>query len=126
MPYRSRQLNANLTKGAANLSDVLRILELWDPDQDSRREFRERAVEWNLLGKASRSRAADLWSAVFCRRYVPNASGQPARRLRQPRHGRSFTWTSLTGSCITMPPSQSTCCTDVPRKLLYDYRTRGS
>ena len=83
MPYRSRELNANLTKGAANLSDVLRILELWDPDQESRRKFRERAVEWNLLGKTSRSRAADLWSAVFCRRYVPNASGQPARRLRQ-------------------------------------------
>ena len=83
MPYRSHELNANLTKGAANISDILRILELWDPDQESRREFRERVVEWNLLGKTSRSRAADLWSAVFCRRYMPNASGQPARRLRQ-------------------------------------------
>ena len=83
MPYRSGVLNANLTKGAASLSDVLRLLELWDPDGESWLQFRERAVEWNLLGKTSRSRAADLLSNVFFRRYAADPSGQPARRLRQ-------------------------------------------
>ena len=83
MPYRSRELNANLTKGAANLSDILAILKLWDPEEESPPQFRERAVEGNLLAKTSRSRTADLLDRVFLRRYVANRTGQPAKRLRR-------------------------------------------
>ena len=124
MPYRSRKLNANLTKGAANIPDVLTILKLWDPDQESPHEFRKRTVEWNLLGKTSRSRAADLMSAVFLRRYVANSSGRPARLLRQLAMGgvsRDALDRILYYHSALAEHLLYRCATD----LLYDHRTRG-
>lgn len=82
MPHRSTTINANLTKAAASIPDVLQLLRLWEPEEELS-EFRTRAVEQNLLGKSSRSRARDLFEAVFQRRYLGNGSGRPARLLKR-------------------------------------------
>lgn len=92
MPVRTQEVNANLTKGAANLPDVRELLRQWQPDQESLDEFRHRAVEGNLLGKTSRSRIADVVEHTLLRRYAPADDRQLARRLRRlvlsdlPRH----------------------------------------
>lgn len=82
MPHRSTTINANLTKATASIPDVLQLLRLWEPNEKVS-EFRVRAVEQNLLGKSSRSRARDLFESVFQRRYLGNGSGRPARLLKR-------------------------------------------
>lgn len=77
MTYRSTEVNANLTKGAASSADVLHLLRLWRTDEGPA-EFERRAVEENLLGKASRSRARDLVKSVLSRRFFPEGDWQPA------------------------------------------------
>ncbi len=85
-------INANLTKAAANLTDVRELLRLWRPEEESLVAFRDRAIEENLLGKTSRSRTADVVQETFVRRYVPNGTHALAARLRElvlsdlPRH----------------------------------------
>ena len=83
MSRRSTELNANLTKGSANIADVLHLLRLWDPDEETPSEFEHRAMEENLLGKTSRSRAGDVIRNVFGRRYFPDGCSHPAERLRR-------------------------------------------
>jgi hypothetical protein len=92
MPFRSEVLNANLTKGTANSADVLHLLRYWNPETESPAEFQARAIEENLLGKASRSRAEDVVKSVLSRRFFPNGSEAPASLIRKlsvagvPRH----------------------------------------
>ena len=81
MPYRSGDVNANLTKGAAGASDVLQLLRLWQ-DGESPADFQQRAIEENLLGKASRTRARDFVKSVLGRRYFPEGSEFPARHIQ--------------------------------------------
>lgn len=81
MLYRSTEINANLTKGAADAADVLQLLRMWDPGAESPAEYQTRAIEANLLGKPSRRRMLDLVKQVLARRYMPNGSDQPARHL---------------------------------------------
>lgn len=89
---RAEEINANLTKAAANLTEVRELLRLWHPDEESMASFRERAVDENLLGKASRSRTADVVQDTFARRYLPDGTNTLAERLRRmvlsqlPRH----------------------------------------
>lgn len=80
MPPRSTEVNANLTKGAAGSADVLQLLRLWregEPPAD----FQRRAIDENLLGKVSRSRAHDLVKQVLARRYFPEGATQPAAHV---------------------------------------------
>ncbi|MFC1531305.1 BrxA family protein [Gemmatimonadota bacterium] len=92
MPFRSDVLNANLTKGTANSADILQLLRYWNPAEESPAEFQVRAVEENLLGKASRSRAEDVVKSVLSRRFFPNGQTAPADLIRKlstagvPRH----------------------------------------
>lgn len=81
MPARAGELNANLTKGAAEAADVLRLLRLWNSAAEGAAAFLARAVEENLLGKASRARARDVVSSVVSRRYFPDGDDAPARAL---------------------------------------------
>ena len=89
---RADSVNANLTKAAANLADVRELLRLWEPGHEDLAHFRDRAVDENLLGKASHSRTADVVQETFTRRYVPNGGSRLAARLRRlvlsplPRH----------------------------------------
>jgi len=80
---RAEGINANLTKAAANLTDVRELLRLWHPDEESLASFRDRAVEENLLGKTSRSRTADVVQETFTRRYVPAETNTLPVRLRR-------------------------------------------
>lgn len=80
MPYRSTEVNANLTKGAANAAEVVHLLRLWRPDEDPG-AFQARVVEENLLGKGSRKRANDVARNVLGRRYFPAGAAAPARHI---------------------------------------------
>lgn len=80
---RSREINANLLKGTAALGDVLSLLRAWHPEEEDPSTFLDRAVEENLLGKQSQSRAEDVVKKVFGRRYMPGGSPVPARLLRK-------------------------------------------
>lgn len=44
MPHRSTKINANLTKGAADVADVLQLLRVWDPAAEQPAEFQARAI----------------------------------------------------------------------------------
>jgi hypothetical protein len=77
MLYRSTEINANLTKGAAGSADILQLLRLWR-EGEAPAAFERRAIEENLLGKASRSRARDLVKGVLARRFFPEGSAEPA------------------------------------------------
>lgn len=124
MPPRSTDINANLTKGSAQIGETLQLLRLWDPRQESPQEFRHRVVEGNLLGKASRSRASDVLQDVFARRYWPEESAKVARRLRElvaagtPRAvlDRLLYYHSALAEHLLYR-----CATE----LVYDHRTRG-
>ena len=62
-PYTSR-----IIKAGALLSDTKTLLSCWDPER-STSENLERVRRQNLLGKSSRSRAADIL-AIFRQRYL--------------------------------------------------------
>jgi hypothetical protein len=79
--HRSTEVNANLTKGAASTGDVLQLLRLWEKDE-APAGFEQRAIEENLLGKSSRSRARDLVKSLLSRRYFVDGA-TPARHLRR-------------------------------------------
>lgn len=81
MPYRSMEVNANLTKGAAGPADVLQLLRHWRPDEETPAEFQSRAIEENLLGKSSRKRMLDLVKNVLARRYFVDATELPGRHI---------------------------------------------
>jgi len=87
MSFRSTEVNANLTKGAAASADVLELLRLWKPDERTA-DFHRRAVEENLLGKASRKRARDVVSNVLARRFFPDGNSQIAGNLARLAAGR--------------------------------------
>lgn len=80
MPFRSEELNANLTKGAGNVKDITQLLREWHPGEDVH-GFLRRLIDENILGRATRSRAADVVQNVLGRRYFPQGGEQPATRL---------------------------------------------
>lgn len=80
MAYRSTELNANLTKGSANVADVVRLLREWHPGED-RGVYLRRVVDENLLGRTTRARAHDVAQNVLGRRYLPAGGSEPAARL---------------------------------------------
>jgi hypothetical protein len=80
VPFRSAELNANLTKGASSAGDIVRLLREWHPGGDVR-AFQRRLVDENVLGRTTRARAADVVHNVLARRYFPQGSEQPASRL---------------------------------------------
>lgn len=82
MLYRSTEINANLTKGAGNVAEVVQLLKLWRPDEDPA-AYQARVVEENLLGKGSRKRANDVVKNVLARRYFPGGADVPARYIAQ-------------------------------------------
>lgn len=122
--YRAVELNANLTKGTANLPDVIQLLRLWEPDTESPEEFGIRAVEENLLGKTSRSRAADVVSRILQQRYFPNGRSQPGQHLRHvvtSRVPRRALDRLLYYHAALAEHLLYRCATE----LVYDHRTRG-
>jgi hypothetical protein len=80
MPYRSTELNANLTKGSANVADVVRLLSEWRPGED-RGVYLRRIVDENVLGRTTRARARDVAQNVLARRYLPSGDTEAAARL---------------------------------------------
>lgn len=80
MVYRSTELNANLTKGSANVADVVRLLSEWRPGEE-RGDYLRRVVDENLLGRTTRARARDVAQNVLGRRYLPAGGTEPAARL---------------------------------------------
>lgn len=80
---RSTEINANLLKGTAAIGDVLGLLRAWAAEEEEPSTFLNRAIEENLLGKRSESRAEDVVRKVFGRRYMPDGSQVPARLLRR-------------------------------------------
>ncbi|MFC1559069.1 BrxA family protein [Gemmatimonadota bacterium] len=83
MAYRSRSINANLTKASASLGDVRELLKLWEPEVEDPAKFLLRAFDQNVLGKSSPRRMKDIVRNVMARRYFPNSSRQPAENLRK-------------------------------------------
>jgi hypothetical protein len=81
VPFRSTEVNANLTKGAADAGDLLQLLRLWDPSRETSADFQARAVEENLLGKPTRGRMSDFIKQVLARRYMPAGDDAPARHV---------------------------------------------
>lgn len=80
MLYRSTDINANLTKGAGNVAEVIQLFKLWHADEEPS-AFQARVVEENLLGKGSRRRASDVVKNVLARRYFPGGAEVPARYI---------------------------------------------
>lgn len=64
---------ANLMKIGAMLPETIALLSAWDGE--SKEQFTRAAVEGNLVGKATRTRVADLLRRVFWRRFPPG--GRP-------------------------------------------------
>ena len=70
---------ARILKAGALLGDVRRLLEVWDDGASAQQNLRA-VVEGNLLGKATRTRAADVTAALRARYVDPGVQVIPALR----------------------------------------------
>jgi len=71
---------ARILKAGASLGDVRRLLEVWDDEASPQANLRA-IVQGNLLGKATRTRAADVSAALRARYVDPGPQVIPALRL---------------------------------------------
>jgi hypothetical protein len=82
-----------ISKGSALLEETKALLRAWRPGE-STREFRDRVLREDVLGRMTARRAADIVSRVFARRFLrPN--DRPAfllkRLLAKKQSGQLFT-----------------------------------
>lgn len=83
MPYRATDINANLTKGSADIPEVIQLLRAWEGESEPPGAFQDRAIEANLLGKTSRRRVKDIVKRVLAVRYFPEGSTETAVLLKR-------------------------------------------
>lgn len=65
-----RHYTANMQKGGAMVTECVALLREWEPGTDPK-DFAERVIRENVIGKTSRNRVRDLLSRIFFRRYPP-------------------------------------------------------